>query len=224
MRASPSGKAQASQACIRGFESRRPLHELPDPALPAGSFSFRERGSPEGALPCDGPPLRKVAVDLRAFATTFSCVGTYWNHARIAERDAGTAPASPSATSLACYGRGRAHLSRAMLNAVPSLKGPLFFFECDFVTKRPSPCTFSDLYRHLGRRWREGSRMITFSFRILPVQTACPRSRSSSIPQCARGKCYISQKTCPEGPLFVTSRLELVSAKNPNATTVCILR
>ena len=29
MRVSPSGKAQASQACIRGFESRHPLHEKP---------------------------------------------------------------------------------------------------------------------------------------------------------------------------------------------------
>ena len=27
LRVSPSGKAQASQACIRGFESRHPLHK-----------------------------------------------------------------------------------------------------------------------------------------------------------------------------------------------------
>ena len=45
MRASPSGKAQASQACIRGFESRRPLHELPDPAFRRGRFRL---STPEG--------------------------------------------------------------------------------------------------------------------------------------------------------------------------------
>lgn len=33
----------ASQACIRGFESRRPLHELPDPAFRRGR-SFFGRG------------------------------------------------------------------------------------------------------------------------------------------------------------------------------------
>ena len=37
LRVSPSGKAQASQACIRGFESRHPLHE---PSIQAPAWIF----------------------------------------------------------------------------------------------------------------------------------------------------------------------------------------
>lgn len=38
MRASPSGKATASQAVIRGFESRCPLHERQGPAHARRAF------------------------------------------------------------------------------------------------------------------------------------------------------------------------------------------
>ena len=38
MRASPSGKATASQAAIRGFESRCPLHERQGPAHARRAF------------------------------------------------------------------------------------------------------------------------------------------------------------------------------------------
>jgi hypothetical protein len=45
MRASPSGKASAFQADIRGFESRCPLN-----LDPKGSFCFNIRESPQGAM------------------------------------------------------------------------------------------------------------------------------------------------------------------------------
>ena len=114
MRASPRGKAQASQACTRGFESRRPLQHDTRPI--------------RAAFSCPG--FEPIRVEIRQQTPQ-------WGVCRISGEGACAEPLSAQP----CHKARQARESRRPLQIFPrSLLGPLFCIRGPYRQHRHLHC------------------------------------------------------------------------------------